>query len=213
MARIVLTIQSDLFDEPNQEASIRENLPIRTLLTETRKEFALPDGSYNLSIKSSGKTLEPDKTLEQQGVQSGALLLLNRERRVMMRESAASVMDEFSKHFITSLVRCFVTEDESGETFEIQWQPAIIGRPDANNAASAEMLAVNLGPFEGAKTVSRHHARITEQNGQYYVECMAEHNPTYLNDSQVRAGERRFLQGDDKIRVGKFSLTVTLKEA
>jgi hypothetical protein len=42
---------------------------------------------------------------------------------------------------------------------------------------------------------------------------MAEHNPTYLNDSQVRAGERRFLQGDDKIRVGKFSLTVALKEA
>src|SRR5206468_4161557 len=68
MARTILTITSDLFDDTSQEASIRENLPIRTLLVECRKEFSLPDGNYILTVKSTGKMLDPEKTLEQAGV-------------------------------------------------------------------------------------------------------------------------------------------------
>ncbi len=206
MARTVLTITSDLFDDTSQEASIRENLPIRTLLAEARKEFDLPDGNYTLTIKSNGKLLDPEKTLEQSGVQTGAVLILNRERRAAAPE-LSSIMEDFSRRMLSGSKRGFLREDESGEVFEIQWQPAIIGRPDANNPASGSMLAVNLGRFDGAKTVSRHHARITEQNGEFFLESMTDHNPTYLNDGMIRAGERRFLQPDDKIRVGKFALT------
>ena len=211
MARTILTITSDMFDVANQEVSIRENLPIRTLLAETRKEFDLPDGNYSLVIKSSGKALDPEKTLEQSGVQTGAALILNRERRAPARE-LSSVMEDFSRRMISGSSRAFIREEETGQVFEIQWQPAVIGRPDANNPASASMLAVNLGLFDGAKTVSRHHARITEQNSQFFLESMADHNPTYLNEGMVREGERRLLQSDDKIRVGKFSLTFGIKQ-
>ncbi len=210
MARTVLTITSDLFDDSSQEASIRENLPVRTLIAEARKEFNLPEGNYSLIMKSSGKMLDPEKTLEQSGVQTGAVLILNRERRAPVREMS-SVMEDFSRRLISGTNRAFLREEESGHIFEIQWQPAIIGRPDANNPASASTLAVNLGPLEGSKTVSRHHARITEQGGQFFVESMADHNPTYLNEGLVRAGERRVLQPDDKIRVGKFSFVFGLK--
>jgi FHA domain len=211
MARTILTITSDLFEDSNQEASIRENLPIRTLLAESRKEFDLPDGNYTLTIKSNGKVLDPDKTLEQSGVQTGAVLILNRERRAAAPEMS-SVMENFSRRMISGTNRGFLREDESGQVFEIQWQPAVIGRPDANNPTSGSMLAVNLGAFEGAKTVSRHHARITEQNGQFFLESMTDHNPTYLNDGMIRAGERRFLQPDDKIRIGKFTLTFGINQ-
>jgi len=210
MALTILTITSDMFDVPTQEISIRENLPIRTLLAETRKEFDLPDGNYSLVIKSSGKVLDPDKTLEQSGVQTGAALILNRERRAPQREMS-SVMQDFSRRMITGSNRAYLREEDSGQVFEIQWQPAVIGRPDANNPASASTLAVNLGLFEGAKTVSRHHARITEQNGQFFLEGMADHNPTYLNEGLIREGERRLLQPEDKIRVGKFTLTFGVK--
>lgn len=210
MARTVLTITSDLFDDPNQEASIRENLPIRTLIAECRREFTLPDGNYILMIKSNGKMLDPDKTLEQSGVQTGAVLILNRERRTPVREP--SIIEDFSRRMITGPVRAYVREEATGQVFDIQWQPAVIGRPDASNPASASSLAVNLGLFEGSKTVSRHHARIVEQAGQYFIESMSDHNPTYLNDGLVRAGERRILAPDDKIRAGKFTLTFGIKE-
>jgi hypothetical protein len=93
MARTVLTITSDLFDDSSQEASIRENLPVRTLIAEARKEFNLPEGNYSLIMKSSGKMLDPEKTLEQSGVQTGAVLILNRERRAPVREMS-SVMED-----------------------------------------------------------------------------------------------------------------------
>jgi hypothetical protein len=209
MARTVLTISCDLFDDPNQEASIRENLPIRTLVAECRREFTLPDGNYILMIKSNGRMLDPDKTLEQSGVQTGAVLILNRERRAPVREP--SIIEDFSRRMITGPVRAYVREEGSGQVFDIQWQPAIIGRPDAANPASASSLAVNLGLFDGSKTVSRHHARIVEQAGQFFIESMSDHNPTYLNDGLVRAGERRILATDDKIRAGKFTLTFGIK--
>jgi hypothetical protein len=209
MARTVLTITSDLFDEPNQEASIRENLPIRTLIAEARREFSLPEGNYTLTVKSTGKLLNPEKTLEQSNVQTGAVIILNRERRAPIRE--VSIVDNISRRIITGPHRAFLQEEGTGEVFEIQWQPAIIGRPDANNPASASALAVNLGPFEGSKTVSRHHARIVEQSGQYFLESMTDHNPAYLNEGLVRPGERRILQPEDKIRIGKFTLIFGIK--
>src|SRR4051812_6989008 len=126
MARTILTITSDLFDISSQEVSIRENLPIRTLLAETRKEFDLPEGNYALVIKSSGKVLDPEKTLEQSGIQTGAALILNRERRAPPRELSA-VMEDFSRRLISGSSRAFVREEESGQVFEIQWQPAVIG--------------------------------------------------------------------------------------
>ncbi len=207
MARTILTISSELFDDPSQEASIRENLPIRTLLAETRKEFDLPDGNYTLTIKSNGRVLDPEKTLEQSGVQTGAVLILNRERRASSPVRDLSVIEDFPRRVITSSVQATLREEATGQVFEIKWQPAIIGRPDGNNPASANMLAVNLGPLEGSKAVSRHHAGITEQDGQYFVESMSSNNPTYLNDGLIRSGERRFLESGDKIRVGHFILT------
>ncbi len=212
MARTVLTINSDLFnDEPDQEASIRENLPVRTLLAETRREFNLPEANYTFKVKSTGKVLDPEKTLEQMGVHTGAVLVLARERRAPVAEPLMST-DISRKLPITGPYHASLREDESGQGFEIQWQPAIIGRPDASNPNSVEMLAVNLGPFEGSKTVSRFHARITEQSGQYFIESITDHNPTYLNDSLIRMGERRFLQTGDKIRIGKFSFTFTIRQ-
>jgi hypothetical protein len=213
MARTVLTITSDLFnaDELDQEASIRENLPVRTLLAETRREFNLPDGNYGFKVKGSGKILDPEKTLEQSGIHTGAVLVLTRERRAAPVEQNLST--DFSRKMpLTGPYKAALREEEIGQTFEIKWQPAIIGRPDAANPDSIEMLAVNLGPFEGSKTVSRFHARITEQGGQFFIESITDNNPTYLNDGLIRMGERRFLQTGDKIRVGKFEFTFTIRQ-
>jgi hypothetical protein len=209
MPRTVVTITSDLFDEA-QEASVRENLAVRLLIEETIKEFNLSEEAlYSLRQKGSGKSLDPDKSLEQQGITSGAELVFTRDRRAPVRDVV--VGGGASRVMLLAQRRPVLIEESTRRTFEILFQPAIIGRPDHTNPASIEMLAVNLEPFEGAKSVSRYHARLTEEGGNYYLESLAEHNPAYLNGSMVRMGEKRRLENNDRIRVGQITLTFTLR--
>jgi hypothetical protein len=209
-ARINLTIISDLFDEPNQEASVRENLPVRTLISEARKEFNLPDeGVYAIRIEESGKALDPDKTLEQQGVRAGMILRLARERRAPVREVVVGA--GVSRVVLAGPNRPFLREDVTGKVFDIMFQPALIGRPDPTNPQSVELLAVNLGPFEGSKSVSRYHARITEEKGKFFLESLADHNPAHLNGSIVRIGDKRLLMAGDKLTIGKITLSFGLR--
>jgi len=206
MPRMLVTIESDLFDIPKQDASVRENLPVRTLISEARQEFNLPeDNTYSLRIQSTGKLLDPDKTLEQQGVQTGAVLMLARERRANVREAAVGAVA--ARQPLTGNTRPLLREDATGKIFEIAFQPAIIGRPDPTSPQSAELLAVNLGPFDNSKSVSRYHARITESHGVYFVESLADHNPAYLNDSIIRMGDKRQIVPGDRLRCGRIVMT------
>jgi hypothetical protein len=210
MEHIVLTISSELFDDvSHQEASVRKNLTIRTLLAEIQREFGLPDGNYTLTLASSGQTLDLDKTLEQFGIRTGAELVFGRERRRLSQQMIAKGGHFFQA--ISSSTMAVVREESSGTIFELRWQPALIGRPDASNQASAEILAINLGAFDESRSVSRQHARITEHNGLYYLEGLVEKNPTYLNEQKLAAGERRNLKNGDKIRAGKITMTFSLK--
>lgn len=189
---------------------MRENLPVRTLIEETIREFNLPeDALYVLRVESNGRLLDPEKTLEEQGIKTGERLLFSCERRAARREAALG--GNASRIMLSTSRRPYLREDSRGEIFDITFQPAIIGRPDPSNPASREFLAVNLENYEDAKSVSRYHARITESQGQFFIESLAEHNPAYLNNSMVRVGEKRAMHPGDKIRVGKITLTFGLR--
>jgi hypothetical protein len=206
MDRIVLTISSELFDDnPRHEASIRTNTTVRGLIDEIRREFNLLDGNYSLTLKGSNKPLESDKTLDQLGVLTGSELIFERERRRLSQQIVARGGQYFQP--ISGSVRAILQEETSDSLFDIEWQPAIIGRADAANPASAQRLAVDLSELPEARTVSRQHARITERGGQYFLEGLAERNPTLLNDRELMVGEKRVLKPGDKIRVGKIVLT------
>jgi serine phosphatase RsbU (regulator of sigma subunit)/pSer/pThr/pTyr-binding forkhead associated (FHA) protein len=94
---------------------------------------------------------------------------------------------------------------ELGREFSLPGDRAIIGRdPD---------VAVSLP----SRTVSRHHAQIWCEHGDYSVEDLASRNGTYLNGKRL---ERRTpLAPRDQLRVGEFTLefippsTVSLEEA
>jgi uncharacterized ubiquitin-like protein YukD len=209
MPRIELTIDSDLFDQ-RQDASIRENLPVRTLLTEIRREFNLPDDAvYSLRVQATGRVLDAERTLEQQSVASGAILVLQRERRAAVREAVIGA--GAARNPLSGPLRPYLIEESTNTLFEIAFQPALIGRPDPTNPESEELLAINLGPYDTAKSVSRYHARITEDDGEFFLESLADHNPAYLNDSIVRVGDKRRLVQGDKIKCGKISMAFTVR--
>jgi hypothetical protein len=208
--RINLTITSDLFDESaNQGASVRPNLTVRALVREIVREFGLPPGNYVLEL-TPGEALDMEKSMDQLGIQTGAELLFKRQQHRLSRQlqRQAQQTGQSGAYFqpIPEQRRAVIRVPGSEQVFTIGWQPAIIGRPDAKNPASAETLAVNVEGIESARTVSRQHARLTEQNGQYYVESMARNNPTYLNDTALMFGEKRALRSGDHLRVGKIDL-------
>jgi hypothetical protein len=211
MDRVTLTITSDLFDDnPQQEASVRANVTIRTLIEETRREFNLMEGNYILTPVGEQEPLPHDQTLEQLGVLMGSELVFQRERH-----SISQHMVVRGGHFfqpIADAPPAFVREGSSGTVFDIGWHPAIIGRPDATNPASGDMLAINLGDMEEARTVSRQHARILVQAGNYFLEPLAQRNPTFINDVEMEYGEKKRLKTGDKIRVGQVALTFHIQE-
>jgi hypothetical protein len=212
MDRVNLTITSELFDDNmHQEASVRKNATVRNLIEDIRREFSLLEGNYTLSVKGSTKPLEHGKTLEQLGIQTGVELVFDRERRRLSQQMVVRGGQFFQA--LSGPAHAFLREESSGQLFELEWQPAIIGRPDTGNPASAEILAVDLSELPEARTVSRQHARLTEQNGQYYLEGLAERNPTFLNDRELLRGEKRALLPGDEIRVGKVVLTFNLQRA
>lgn len=210
MDRIILTITSELFDDDiHQEASVRKNVTVRSLIEEIRREFSLLEGNYSLMVQGSDQPLEADKTLEQLGLQTGVELIFERGRRRLSQQVIARGGQFFQA--VGGAARALLREETSGQIFEIEWQPAIIGRPDASNPAGSEMLAVDVSGLPEARTVSRQHARITEQGGQYFLEGLAERNPTYLDDRELLPGEKRALRHGDRIRVGKIELVFNVQ--
>ncbi len=74
-----------------------------------------------------------------------------------------------------------------GQVFPIEGRSAVLGRnPDCD-------IVLDLG------AVSRHHARITNIEGQFYVEDQGSRNGTFLNGDQVTG--QQLLKENDQLRV------------
>jgi hypothetical protein len=206
MDRIILTITSELFDEADrrQEVSVRANLTVRALIEEIRREFNLLDAGYRLTLAGQREALPLDRTIEQLGLQTGAELVFERDRHRLDQRVIARGGQYFEA--VSQPGRARLREAASGQVFPIEWQPAIIGRPDAVNPVSAQALAVDVSTLAEGRTVSRRHAQITERGGTYYLEALNERNPTLLNGQALAIGERRALSPGDTIRVGLVEL-------
>lgn len=101
-------------------------------------------------------------------------------------------------------------EDLSGNTYEIQWQPAVIGRP-TSDASHNLILSVNLQDLPNSITVSHKHAQITFSQGRFYLEPLAENNPVFLNGKELPLNSRREIKRGDKIAIGKHRIGMTFE--
>jgi hypothetical protein len=209
--RIVLTVSSELFEEANQEVSVKPNVTIGQLITSAIEEFRLSQGEYGVYEQGSNKKLTGEGTFEAQEIQTGAVLVLRREKQQFLTRAIA-VVSRTDRKPLTSAQMPFVREVETKTVFRLRWHPAIIGRPDQNNPESKKLLAVDLEPFPNGMSVSRSHASITEEHGAYYLEALSPRNPTFLNDKQLTVGEKYPIRHEDLIRVGKMILQFHLPE-
>jgi len=82
-----------------------------------------------------------------------------------------------------------------------QQDTVIIGRTHKQTIAD-----INLGPYGAAQVgVSRHHARLIRQRGQWLIEDMGSLNGTFVNEVRVNTGHPVPLKNGDMIRCSHMS--------
>jgi pSer/pThr/pTyr-binding forkhead associated (FHA) protein len=91
-----------------------------------------------------------------------------------------------------------------GKEFTITGVETHIGRWDADSGIFPD---VDLDQDDPEAKVSRRHARIINNNGQYFIEDLGSTNGTFINRGRrLLPGHRQMLQSGDEIIVGKTFL-------
>jgi pSer/pThr/pTyr-binding forkhead associated (FHA) protein len=91
-----------------------------------------------------------------------------------------------------------------GKEFAITNMETQIGRWDADSGIFPD---IDLDQDDPEAKVSRRHARIVYQNGQYFIEDLGSTNGTFVNRGRrLLPGHRQVLQNGDEIIVGKTFL-------
>lgn len=91
-----------------------------------------------------------------------------------------------------------------GKEFSITGAETHIGRWDADSGIFPD---VDLDQDDPEAKVSRRHARIMNQNGQYFIEDLGSTNGTFVNRGRrLLPGHRQMLRSGDEIIVGKTFL-------
>ena len=107
--------------------------------------------------------------------------------------------------------------EEYGRTFFVEHpQEEPVRRlytPDEQVLTSLQEDCITLGKYENEvdvvvrdPSVSRIHARITRENGKYYIEDMNSTNGTSKNGTRLKPYEKKILNAEDEILLGKMKL-------
>lgn len=191
-------VKIDIFEHTGQRAKVLRNLTVSNLIEEIFKEFddVAPDNpaKYGVYLKGNPKPLRNNATITELDLQPQDELIFE-YRHQNVRE--ALMPQDFAS----------LTDTLTGRKYDIQWQPALIGRPTAE-ADHNLMLAVNVELLPKGMTISRRHAQITFMDDRYYIEPLAENNPVYVNGKEMPLGSMWEIKSGDKITFGRYDVTL-----
>jgi pSer/pThr/pTyr-binding forkhead associated (FHA) protein len=160
-------------------------------------KYALRLAANNPGTTDTSPALAAQRTLAEQGVQSGDRLVFG-----WAQKAAAS-----ARQAVSPVSRAVLQELGGGQIFPITWQPARIGRRDSD-AAHNELLLINGEQLTNGGRISRLHAQVTERSGVYFIESLSAKNPTLLNGRQLPAGQPARLTPRDRIELGQSGITL-----
>jgi hypothetical protein len=211
MNRMNLTLHFQITDNDiaPKLINVRSSLVVANLIDIVKNKFNLV-GNYEMRLRDSEQALDPDKGLEQLGVQDGGELTCVSVREVS--DTTGLIDRGLRVPFERSFKRVYLTEQRLLKEYDLLWQPAIIGRYNRQNPHKNRLLAVDLDGLEDLPTVSRHHACITERDGSFFLESVHQQNPTYLDDVKLQLNVKLPLHAGSTIRVGKLQLIFNLIE-
>jgi hypothetical protein len=167
----------DVLDEQSQRALVLPTLTAAELVQEILQEFRalgyLSDvpGDYQLLRASDRSPVDPVAPLGKQ--------LGSRERLILV-EHELPLPEQTQR----PTKQIYLRDEGAGRVYKLHWLPALIGR--AETGPQHALIAVDLAAHAHGLRVSRYHAQITEENGQYAIQALSQ-NPTTIKDDQGKA--------------------------
>lgn len=193
-------VKIDIFEHTGQRAKLRRTLSISGLIDEILKEFddvsADSAAKYAVYLKGIARALTGSATIAELDIQPQDELIFEYKRQQNIRETLQP--QDFAS----------LRDETTGKKFDIQWQPALIGRPTAEADHNLK-LAVNVESVPKGMTISRKHAQITFSDDQFYIEPLAENNPVFLNEKEMPFGSMWEIKNGDRLTLGRFMFTLT----
>jgi len=194
-----IDVKIDVFEHADQRARVLDSLTPAGLIQEILKEFdditADSPEKYAIYLKGMDRPLNRNYTMTQLDIQPQDELVFDYVRKTIRQ------MLQPSQYAI-------LREDTTGKTFDIQWQPAVIGRP-TNEVDHDITLAVNVQLIPNGMTISRKHAQITYSDGKYYIEMLAENNLLILNGKEMVLNSRKEIRNGDTLLAGRNRVPFT----
>jgi pSer/pThr/pTyr-binding forkhead associated (FHA) protein len=196
-----IDVKIDVFEYADQRARVLESLTPAGLIQEILKEFDdissdAPE-KYAIYLKGMERPLNPSSTMVQLDIQPQDELVFDYVRQAI-------------RQMLEPKDYAFLREMTTGKVYDIQWQPALIGRPDSDEGHNS-ILAVNVQLLPNGRTVSRNHAQVTFSEGRYFVEPLAEHNPVFLNGKEIPVNSKREIKHNDKLAIGRHKITMVFE--
>lgn len=196
-------VKFDIFEYVGQRAQVRKSLTISVLKEEILREFDdIPTDmteDYAIYLKGMKKPLEVAKTLSDLDIQPQDELIFDHIRSSIRQMLPADQVVYF-------------VEEITGRIFEIQWQPAIIGRPSMDIDHNI-VLAVNLESLPDGNYISRQHAEYIRGDGRHFIKSLAEYNPVFLNGKKLSYGHKYEIRHNDKLTLGPRKITMFFRTA
>ena len=199
-----LDLRVDVFEHKSQWAKPLPTLKPAELVDAILQEFQEVEylsksatDYYLVSAENGEVALQEELPLQQQVANESRLKLLEVE------QSLPEGAERPSK-------AVYLREVVSGQVYKLHWLPAIIGRPDKNQPHD-DRIAVDLESYKTGLRVSRRHAQVVEENGNYFVESLSR-NPTLLRtvDGTLEAvdDQKQPLKNGDVIQLERSNIAL-----
>lgn len=190
-------VKINIFEHAGQRARLRRSITVKTLIDEILKEFDDIDADspekYSIQLEGVEKPLNVNQTLAQLDIQPQDELSVG-----YLHQTIRKMLDP--KDFAS------LREETSNISFDIQWTPAIIGRPSTEVNHNI-MLAVNMQILAVGMTISRKHAQIVFSEGSFFIEPQSANNPTYLNGKLLKPNSMNKIKSGDHLAFGQHQVS------
>jgi uncharacterized ubiquitin-like protein YukD len=189
---VVVTMKGKGFNPP-RDLGLPTFIPVTTITSllfktlDIAREINANRISY--AIENTDKIIRPQQTLGEAGVMMGDILVIQNFTPEKISEPALL--------------------SPSGDVFKLSGLTSLVGRSDERRGIVAD---VDLGSVDKELSVSRRHAQIYREGGDFWVRDLNSSNGTWINGERMNPELPQLIEHGDSIRFGDIELTFFVGE-
>lgn len=213
----------------SHEARVRHDLPVADLIKEIKREFEselqdrnLLKAQHYVWLQDGFDALPPTSTVADALTSNDENRLVfgtkaDMPERQVFRISLEQIAQMEPKK-VDSMLDIKLTEETSNVSLKLNWMPIVVGRDGQRTIQQLTNLKKcdiyeNLHPQ--AMQISRDHAVILEDGGNYYIVPLQDQNPVYLAtyNEHLEYGKAYMLQAGERLAFGNTDIVLVFNKS